>query len=455
MTRIVGKGKALSNDSSGPTSGRFSLERWFKLSDKGSNARTEIVAGLTTFMTMAYVVVVVPGILESAGIPRGPVTVSVILMSAVVTIVMGLYSNRPFALAPGLGSVGFLAVTLAVTEDIPWQTAMGMVFISGMLFVLFTIFGLRQLIVRLVPPAIKLSIGAGVGLFIALIGFRNAGLVVADEEANSLILGDIGTPEAILALIGFVIMSILLARNIRGHFLIGIVVATIIGIPMGVTEIPDSLFSLPQSVGPVFLKLDVLDALQLAYFPFILAFFVPDFFSTMGTILGVGEKGGMLDEEGNLPEIDKPFLVDAGGTTLGSLFSVPVMTTYVESASGVEDGGRTGLTAITTGLLFLATLLLTPIVLIIPSSATAPALILVGLLMLSAVQNVNFGDATESLPAFVTIVITIFTFNFGNGIAAGIITYVMVKSLSGRYKEVHPGLYILVIPLLYYFWTLA
>lgn len=401
-------------------------------------------------MTMAYVLVVVPGILESAGIPRGPVTVAVILMTAVITILMGLYSNRPFALAPGLGSVAFLAVTLVVFEDIPWQTAMGMVFISGVLFVLFTLFGLRRLIVRLVPPAIKLSIGAGVGLFIALIGFRNAGLVVADEEADSLVLGDIGSPEAILALLGFLVMSVLLARGVRGHFLVGILIATVVGIPLGITETPDALFSFPQSVAPVAFQLDILDALQLAYFPFILAFFFPDFFSTMGTILGVGDKGGMLDKNGDLPEIDKPFLVDAGGTTLESLFSVPVMTTYVESAAGVEAGGRTGLTAVVTGVLFLSTLLLTPVVLIIPAAAAVPALVLVGLLMLSAIQNVDFGDATESLPAFMTIVVTISTFNFGNGIAAGIITFVLVKSLAGRYKEVHPGLYVLTLPLPYY-----
>lgn len=435
--------------------GVLSVERLFKLSSHNTDLRTEAIAGTTTFMTMVYVVVVVPGILEEGGIPKGPVTVAVILMTGLTTIVMGFFSNRPFALAPGLGSVAFLAVTLAATENIPWQTGMGMVFISGVLFVLFTILGLRKLIVQLIPPAIKLSIGAGVGLFIALIGFRNAGLVVADEDANSLTLGDIGSPGVLLGLFGLLIMSILLARNVRGHLLIGIVITTLVGIPLGITEFPGSVFSLPQSIAPVTLELDILNAFQLAYFPFILAFFVPDFFSTLGTLLGVAGKGGMLDKEGNLPQIDRPFLVDASATTFGSLFSVPVMTTYVESAAGVEEGGRTGLTAVTTGVLFLLTLFVTPLIMIIPGEATAPALILVGLLMLSSVKNVNFSDATESLPAFMTIVLTIFTFNFGNGIAAGIITYVVVKSLSGRHKEVHPGLYILVIPLLFYFATLA
>lgn len=441
--------------SSGPGEQGRPTGRAFGLSRNGTDASTEILAGLTTFVTMAYVVVVIPSILEGANMPRGPVTVAVIIMTVLVTIAGALYSNRPFALAPGLGSPAFIAVTLVQGEGIAWQTAMGMVFVSGALFVLLTVVGLRQLIVRLIPPAIKLSVGAGIGLFIALIGFRNAGLVVANEDANSLTLGDIGSPEALLALFGFAIMSVLLARNIRGHLLIGIAVTALVGIPFGITEIPGSFFSLPQSVAPVAFQLDIVGALQLAYFPYILALFVPDFFSTMGTLLGVGGKGGMLDKNGDMPDIDRPFLVDAGGTTLGSLFSVPPITTFVESASGVEAGGRTGLTALTTGLLFLATLFITPIVLAIPNAATAPALILVGLLMLSVVQQVNFSDSTESLPAFMTIVVTIFTFNFGNGIASGVLTYVLVKALAGRHKEVHPGLYIICLPLLYYFWTLA
>lgn len=433
----------------------WSPERLFSLSAHHTDLRTEIVAGFTTFVTMLYVFVVIPGLLVEGGMPKGPITVAVILTTGLTTIAMGLFSNRPFALAPGLGSVAFLAVTLVSAEGLPWETAMGMVFISGVLFVLFTIFGLREMIVKLMPPAIKLSIGAGVGLFIALIGFRNSGLVAASESSNSLVLGDIGSPGAILALIGFVIMSVLLARKVRGHLLIGIIITTLIGIPMGITEIPTSIFSWPESIASVTMKLDIMDALKLAYFPFILAFFVPDFFSTLGTMLGVAEKGGMLDKNGDLPRIDRPFLVDASGTTLGSLFSMPVMTTYVESAAGVEAGGRTGMTSITTGILFLLTLFITPVILIIPTEATAPALILVGVMMLSSVQNIDFTDTTESLPAFITIVLTIFTFNFGNGIAAGIITYVFVKGLSGRYKEIHPGLYIVIIPLILYFITLA
>ncbi|SDI01822.1 NCS2 family permease [Alteribacillus bidgolensis] len=431
------------------------VERFFKLSSYDTNVRTELTAGLTTFMTMVYLVVVVPNLLSEGNMPVDQVTVAVIIATGVMTIIMGVFANRPFALAPGLGSVAFLAVTLVSTEGLAWQTGIGLVFISGVLFILFTVLGLRELVVKIMPPAIKLSIGAGVGLFIALIGFRNAGLVVASESSNSLVLGDLAAPETLLALFGFLIMSVLLARKVMGHLLIGIVATTLVGIPFGLTEIPDSIFSMPDNVGPLMFQLDIIDALQIAYLPFLLAFFVPDFFSSLGTMLGVAGKGNLLDKEGNLPNINRPFLTDASGTTLGSFLSVPVLTTYVESAAGVESGGRTGLTAVTTGLLFLLTIFITPIILIIPNAATAPALILVGLMMLSAVKNIDFSDTTESLPAFMTIVVTIFTFNFGNGIAAGIIIFVIVKSLSGRYKEVHPGLYFLVLPLIYYFATLA
>lgn len=434
---------------------KFSAESIFKLADHDTNVRQELIGGLTTFATMLYTFAVVPGMLEEASLPKGAMTTALILMAGLTTIAMGLFSNRPFALAPGLGSVAFFSVTLVATEGLPWETGIGMVFISGILFLLFTVFGLRRLVVNLMPLSIKLPIGAGVGLYIALIGFRNGNFVVADESANSLVLGDIASPEAILFIIGFVIMSVLLALNIRGHLLIGIAITTFIGIPMGITELPDSFFSLPDSMAPIAMKLDIMDALKLSYFPFILAFFIPDFFSSLGTMLGVAEKGKMLDKDGNLPNIDRPFLVDAGGTTIGSFFSLPVITTYVESASGVEAGGRTGLTSVTTGILFLLMLLITPLIILVPTEATAPALVLVGISMLSAVKNIDFNDITESLPSIITIVLTIFTFNFGNGIAGGIITYVFIKALSGRYKEIHPGLYIVIIPLILYFVTLA
>ncbi|MPY97047.1 MAG: NCS2 family permease [Actinophytocola sp.] len=431
------------------------LERIFRIRERGSTVRTELVAGVTTFATMAYILAVVPGLLESGGMPRGPVTVAVAAMAALSTIVMGLYSNRPLALAPGLGSVAFIALTLAVAEGIPWQTSMGMVFISGVAFVLMTLLRLREAIARLMPKAIKLAIGAGVGLFICFVGFRNAGLVNASERSNALVIGDLSEPGTLLALVGLLITFLLYIRKVLGGLLIAILATTLIGIPFGVTSMPSSPVQLPSGISEVAFQLDIVGALSLSMFPFIFALFVSDFFATLGTLLAVGAKGKMLDDDGNLPEINKPFLVDSSSTVAGSLVGVPVMTTYVESASGVEAGGRTGLTSIMTGVLFLATVLFTPIALMIPAQATAPVLILVGLMMLQPIRDIRFDDIPESLPAFMTIVVTIFTFNFGTGIAAGIVTYVIAKLFAGRFRDIPKGLFVLLIPLIYYFTTLT
>jgi len=431
------------------------LERAFRLEERGSTVRTELVAGVTTFATMAYVLAVVPGLLESGGMPREPVTVAVALMSALTTLAMGLFTNRPLALAPGLGSVAFIALTLAVAEDIPWQTSMGMVFISGIGFVLVTLLRLREAIARLLPRAIKLAIGAGVGLFICFVGFRNAGLVQASEQSNALVIGNLGERTTLLALIGLAIAFLLYIRKLRGGLLLAILATTAIGIPLGVTTVPSSPVDLPSGIGEVAFQLDIASALSLSLFPFIFALFVSDFFATLGTLLAVGAKGKMLDKDGNLPQINRPFLVDSSSTVAGALVGTPVMTTYVESASGVEAGGRTGLTSITTGLLFLATLLFTPIALMIPAQATAPVLILVGLMMLQPLRDIEFDNIPEALPAFMTIVVTIFTFNFGTGIAAGIVTDVVAKLFAGQYRDIPKGLFILIIPLAYYFYTLA
>lgn len=431
------------------------LNRWFQISRRGSSVRTEVIAGFTTFATMAYVLAVVPGILEAGGVPRAAVTVAIILMAAVSTLAMGLFTNRPLALAPGLGSVAFIAFTLSAVEGIPWQTSMGMVFLSGVAFVLLTVFGLREIIAAIIPKEIKTAIGAGVGLFICFIGFRSGGLVQASESSNALVIANLGSPGAILALIGLALVLLLYLRKVPGGLLIAILAATAIGIPLGVTTLPDSWFQLPTGIGEVAFQLDILGALQLSFFPYIFALFVADFFSTLGTLFAVGAKGNFLDKDGNFPEINKPFLVDSGSTVLGSLFAVPVMTTYVESTSGVEAGGRTGLTAVTTGGLFLATLLFTPVALMIPEQATAPVLILVGLLMLAPLREIDMTNLAAALPAFLTIVVTIFSFNIGTGIAAGMVSYVVAKVIVGEIRSIPVGMWILLVPLAYYFTTLT
>lgn len=430
------------------------LERFFQLSAYNTDVKTEVMAGLVTFMTMAYVIAVNPAILSAAGMPKEALMVTTILATALSTLHMAFYANRPFALAPAMGSNAFFAYTIVASGVADWQTALGMVLISGIVFVLLTIGGLREMIVKLIPTSIKVSIGSAVGLFIALLGFKNAGLVVASQATGLLALGKFWEPTAILAIIGFFIISILVALRFRGALLLGIILTTIIGIPMGITKLPTAVVSLPPSIAPIAFKADLLGALKLAFVPAIFTFFMGDFFSTMGTVLGVSGKAGLLDKNGDLPEIQKPFLVDAIHTCVGALLGTSTVTTYVESASGVEAGGRTGLTALVTSLAFFACLFITPLALMIPAAATAPALILIGLQMMSTIKNINFEDFTQALPAFITIVVTVFTFNLANGMALGVISYVVLNLFSGKYREIPAGLYALCLPLVYYFYLM-
>lgn len=431
------------------------LNKQFKLKENNTDVKTEIIAGLTIFATMAYILVVIPKMMGAAGVPSGPVLTAMVLMIAISTVAMGLYANRPFVLAPGLGSVAMMAVVMVKGEGIPWEIAAGMIFISGAVFIIVSFVGLRDLVVRLMPVSIKISISAGIGLFISLLGFKQAGIIVANAKKNVLNFGDLTQPIVILSLIGFILLLIVEARKIRGGIMLSIIITTIIGIPMGITVLPESYFILPSSVSELTFKLNPLEALNVKYLPYFFAFFVPDFFSTLGTVLGVGGKAGFLDKNGNLPGIEKCFYVDSFATTLGSFFGIPCMTTYLESASGVEAGGRTGLTAITTAFLFLLTLVITPIALMIPGAATAPVLMLIGMTMLAGMRNIDYNDLTEYLPAFICITLTIFTFNAGNGISAAIISYVILKIASGRAKELNIGMYILSVVLMYYFYIVA
>lgn len=431
------------------------LSKRFRLQQNGTDVKTEIIAGLTTFATMAYTLAVIPKIMHEAGLPTGPVLTAMVLMIFLASAAMGLYTNRPFALAPGLGSVAIFSITLVQGQKIPWEVAAGIVFISGLAFIIVTVLGVRDLIVKIIPKSIKISISAGVGLFICLLGFRNAKIIVANASKNSLDFGNLTNPLVILAVIGFVILLILEARKVRGSALIAILLTTLIGIPLGITKIPAAMFCFPAGISEITFKLRILDALDIKYLPYFFAFFIPDFFSSLGTALGVGGKAGFLDEKGNLPEIDKVFHVDSLAATVGSFFSIPILLTYLESASGVEAGGRTGLTAVTTAVLFLLTLFITPIALMIPAAATAPILILVGMSMLMGMRNIDYTDITEYLPAFLCIALTIFTFNVGNGISAALITFVILKIASGRGNELHFGHYPLCFVLLYYFYALA
>lgn len=429
------------------------LEKQFQLSSYGTNVKTELLAGLTTFVTMAYVLATVPSLLGNAGLDRNVMFTAMILLIILTTCAMAFYTNRPFALAPGLGSVGIVASMIS-NEGISAPVAAGVIFWSGVLFILISFLGMREAVVRTIPVSLKQAVSAGIGLFIALLGAKNCGLIVADADKNNLAFGDLASPSVIVAVIGFIILLVIRTRNVPGGMILAILITTVIGIPFGVTELPSSPFSLPAGIGSQFMNIDFIGALDFAYIPFLIALFIPDFFSTFGTVLGVGAKAGYLDEDGNLPGIDKCFKVDAIATSFGALFGMPSMTTYLESSAGVEAGGKTGLTVIFTSIFFALSLFLSPLALIIPSAATGPILIFIGINMLSSMSKIHYEDLTEAVPAFICIAFTIFANNIANGICAAIPAYFIMKIAAGKVKELSPVMYIMVAVCLLYFYTL-
>lgn len=429
------------------------LQKQFQLKEYGTNVKKELVAGLTTFVTMAYVLATIPGILGEAGLDKHVMLTVMILLIFITTVAMALYTNRPFALAPGLGSVGIVASMISADGISPEVTS-GVIFLSGVLFIFVSFLGLREAVVRVIPVSLKHAVSAGIGLFIALLGAKSTGLIVANEAKKSLAFGDLTSSAVILTVIGFIILLFMKARNVPGGMILTILITTIIGIPMGVTKLPEVWVSMPANISEQFMRIDIIGALNFAYIPFLIALFVPDFFSTFGTVLGVGAKAGYLDKDGNLPGIDKCFKLDALATSFGGLFGMPCMTTYLESSAGVEAGGKTGLTVIFTGFCFLLALFFAPVALMIPSAATAPVLIFIGINMLSAMRNIKYDEMTESIPAFVCVTFTIFANNIANGICAAIPVYFILKIASGKIKEISKVMYVLVAVCLLYFYSI-
>ena len=429
------------------------LKERFKFLENGTNLKTELIAGLTTFATMSYVLATIPNMLEGAGLNRASILTALIIFIIICSVAMALYTNRPFALAPGLSSVAIIGTTLP-QMNMPVEVAFGLVFLSGVIFVIISFVGIREIVVKAIPASVKISISAGIGLYISLIGLKMAGVVIANPKNNTLNLGGMTTPKFILFAIGFLLILILEARRIKGSLILAILIVTIIGIPMGVTKVPTNLINIPAGISDVSFKIDILGALKPEYFPWIFTFFVPDFFGTMGIILGIANRAGWLDKDGNMQDIDRCFKVDSLSTVAGSFFCMPVMTTYLESASGVEDGGRTGMTALFTSFLFALTLLFTPIALMVPGVATAPVLTIIGFQMLSSMKSVNYNDKTESLPAFIAVAMTIFTFNIATGLSLSVLSYIILKVFSGKAKEIPKAMYCLALVLLYYLFTL-
>jgi len=427
------------------------FETIFKLKEHGTTVKTEIIAGITTFMTMAYIVIVNPAILEAAGIPRGPSMVATILSAFFGTLLMGLYAKRPFAIAPYMGENAFVAYTVVKVLGYPWQTAIGAIFIGGVLFTIITILRLRSWLANAIPRGLKYSFAVGIGLFLAFIGLNDGGIVRIGMPGAPVRIGDVRSQAVLLAIFGILLIGILIVRKIKGAILIGILGTTFLAFILGVAQAPSQWVSLPPSLSPIFLKLDIVGALSWGFFAVILTVFVMDFVDTMGTLIGVSARAGFLDEDGNLPQIEKPMLADALATVFGALVGTTTTGTYIESAAGIEEGGRTGLTAVITALLFLVCLFFAPLFTSIPAQAYGGALVIVGMLMVSVFTKIDFKDYTELIPAFFVIVLMSFTYNLGIGITAGFVLYPIFKLIAGRGKEIHSGLWILfALSILFY-----
>lgn len=405
------------------------------LEKKGTNLRTEIMAGVTTFLAMAYILAVNPNILSATGMDAGSVFTATALSAAIATFVMGIIANLPFALAPGMGLNAFLAYTVVLGMGYSWQWAMTAVFIEGIIFILLTFFNVREAIVNSIPPNLKKAISVGIGMFIAFIGMQNAGIIV--DGATLVELGNFMVPgPAMCAVIGLIITAVLVAFNLKGALLIGIFVTTIIGIPMGVTTYAGGSY-LPPSVAPTFCKFAFSEITGPAVLDFIVVMFTflfVDMFDTVGTLIGCATKADMVREDGTIPNCKEALLADAIGTTVGALLGTSTVTTFVESSTGVVEGGRTGVTAIVTGALFILSLFLAPIFLSIPSAATAPALILVGFYMMSPVKEIDWSDASEGIPAFLTIIMMVVCYSISDGIMFGVITYTIIKLCKREFK---------------------
>jgi AGZA family xanthine/uracil permease-like MFS transporter len=415
------------------------IAQFFKLQENKTTVKTEIIAGITTFMTMAYILAVNPDILSTTGMDKGAVFTATVLSSIIATLVMALYAKLPFALAPGMGLNAFFAYTVVLGMGHTWQFALTAVFIEGLIFMALTLFNIRELIVNSIPNNMKHAISVGIGLFIAFIGLKNAGIIVSNPS-TFVTLGDLtnltDNAGALVALLALVITGALLALRVKGALLIGILIGTMIGFPFGVTHLPTSIEVTPPSISPILMKFEWSQILTMDMLVVVFTFLFFDMFDTVGTLIGVSSKANMLDEKGNIPRVKQAIMADAIGTTVGAMLGTSTVTTYIESAAGVSEGGRTGLTSLTVAILFFVALFLSPFFLMIPGAATAPALILVGVMMMTPIKNIDFDDYTESIPAFLTIAMMPLTFSIAEGILFGILSFVFLKLLTGKYKEI-------------------
>lgn len=412
------------------------FEKYFKLKENKTTVRTEILAGITTFMTMAYILAVNPDILSVTGMDKNALFSATAISAFVATLVMALVAKLPFALAPGMGLNAFFAFTVVLGMGHSWQFALTAVFLEGIIFLLLTAFNIRELIINAIPLSVKHAVSAGIGLFIAFIGLQNAGVIV-NNDATLVGLGDMGSPAVLIAMGGIVLTAVLLALKVKGALLIGIFTATIAGLPLGVTQMPEGhLVGAPPSLSPIFFKFEFAEIFTLDMVIVLFTFLFVDMFDTVGTLVGVSDKAGMLTKDGKVPRAKQALFADSIGTTVGAMLGTSTVTTYVESASGVAEGGKTGLTALTTAGLFLVALFFAPLFTMVPAAATAAALVLVGFFMMSPIQKINFEDFTEAIPAFITIIVMPLTYSIAEGIVFGMLSYVFLKLLTGKVKDI-------------------
>ncbi|MBP6197245.1 MAG: NCS2 family permease [Fermentimonas sp.] len=421
------------------------LEKIFKLKQNNTTVRTELVAGVITFLTMSYILVVNPNILSAAGMDKSALFTATALASVLGTLFMAFIPNLPIAQAPGMGLNSFFAFSVVLGLGYSWQMALTAVFIEGIIFILLTFFNVRELIVKSIPSTIKYAIPVGIGLFITLLGLQNAGLIVKDDN-TMLTLGSMSDPHVWVASLGLILTAVLYFKNVHGSFLIGIVAATIFGLILGLVQMPTGgLVSLPPDISPVFVKFEWSNIFTLDMLIIVFTFLFVNLFDTIGTLLGVASKIGITDKDGSFPQIKKALFADALGTTFGAVLGTSTVTSYVESASGVAAGGKTGLTSLSTAMMFVLALFLAPLFLMVPASATAPALILVGLFMITSVVKINFSDMTEALPAFLTIVMMPFAFSIAQGIVFGMLSFVFLKALSGKWKHISITMWVIFV----------
>ena len=420
------------------------LKKLFGFDSAKTTVRTEIVAGITTFLTMSYILAVNPTMFgELDGMPVGSVFTSTALAAIVGCLAMAFIGKLPFGLAPGMGLNAFFVYSVCMGMGYSWQFALTAVLIEGIIFIVLTLTNLREAIVNAIPMSLRNAIGAGIGLFIAFIGLKSAGVVVADG-ATLVALGDVTSGSALLAFIGLVITGFMYSRNVPGAILLGIIITMVIGIPLGVTEFK-GIVSAPESIAPIFCQFEFDKIFSVDMLVVVFTFFFIDMFDTVGTLVGVCTKAKMLDENGNIHRVKQAFMADSIATTVGAMLGTSTTTTYVESAAGVAQGGRSGLTALVVGCCFVIAMFFSPLFLSIPSAATAPALIIVGLLMAEQIKNVNFDDFSESIPAFVCMIMMPLTYSISNGILIGMITYVLMNMICGKFKKLSPAMYILAV----------